>query len=70
LSLALHGLPGVDARRLAEALGRELSANGHRLGGGALSALRVDVSPERATSIEELSRKIADQVLSALARQT
>jgi len=69
LSLNLHGVQGVDARRLSSAVARNLGPAGANASAGKIGDLRVDLTAARAASIDELSRRIADEVRRALERR-
>lgn len=70
LSLTLHGTGPMDARRVAQGFARDLRASAPEREPGRVDRTRVDVSLARATSTDDLSRQIADQVLRSLARRS
>lgn len=70
ISLHLHGAPRVDARQLAQSVARHLASADSSLASGLYPRLRVVVDAAGASSIDELSKRIAQQVLRAIAART
>jgi len=69
ISLHLQGASRLDARRLAQSLAREL-ASSESLASGGHPRLRVVVDATGASSMDELSKRIAQQILRAIAART
>ena len=70
ISLHLQGASRLDVRRLAQSVARELASSESSLASGAHPRLRVVVDATGASSMDELSKRIAQQILRAIAART